>query len=515
LDLLRETTYVLAMICVKGSQDMPVTLTVKEGPHQGRAFEFEEHDTFIVGRSAKAQFRLPLKDASLSRVHFMIEVNPPQCRLTDLGSTNGTKVNGRKISAADLADGDLIEAGQTVLLFSMTDEEVTTIPVRETRPSRSDANIKGASEPFAPTVDYKPAANDSAGERDKSSIGAVSSPQVFNKIIPSHDRSALRSRAEATTIFCSVCTTQLAMAATDPATTAADGRRPALCPTCMAHAGDFPQPVKGYQIVRELGRGGMGVVYLAYSISADGLVAVKTIQPEVAVGHGQVERFLREQRILQELDHPHIVPFHEMGEAEGLLFFSMEYVRGSDAWRVRDQHDGDIPIGRAVGWVRQLLQALDYAHARGFVHRDIKPPNMLLELEGDRETVKLADFGLARAYQTSTLSGVTMKGDVAGTIAFMAPEQVSHLRESQPPVDLYAAGASLYWLLTGRQIYDLPRGLSQQILTVLQDAPVPIRSRRPDLPARLAAVIDRSLAREPEQRFADSKDMRRALLPFR
>ena len=242
---------------------------------------------------------------------------------------------------------------------------------------------------------------------------------------------------------------------------------------------------------------------------------MKTIQPAVAAGHAQVERFLREQRILQELDHPHIVPFREMGEAESLLFFSMEYVRGTDAWRFREQHGGDIPIGRAVGWVRQLLQALDYAHAKGFVHRDIKPPNMLLELEGDRETVKLADFGLARAYQTSTLSGVTMKGDVAGTIAFMAPEQVNHLRESQPPVDLYAAGASLYWLLTGRHVYDLPRGLSKQILMVLQDAPVPIRSRRPDIPAGLADVIDRSLAREPEQRFADAKDMRRALLPFR
>ena len=259
----------------------------------------------------------------------------------------------------------------------------------------------------------------------------------------------------------------------------------------------------------------MGVVYLAYTTTAERLVALKTIQPEVAAGPVQVERFLREQRILKELDHPHIVPFHEMGNTESLLFFSMEYVRGTDAWCLRERHGGAFPIGRAVDWVRQLLQALDYAHAKGFVHRDIKPPNMLLEQARDREVVKLADFGLARAYQTSTLSGVTMKDDVAGTIAFMAPEQVSHLRESQPPVDLYAAGATLYWLLTGRPVYDLPRGLSKQILMVLQDAPVPIRSRRPDLPAGLAAVIDRSLAREPEQRFADAKDMRRALLPFR
>ena len=132
---------------------MPVRLTVKEGPHQGREFEFGA-ETLIVGRSPHAQFRLPLKDNSLSRLHFMVEVNPPQCRLTDLGSTNGTKVNGRKISAADLVAGDLIEAGQTVLLFSMTDESATTNLVRETKPSRSDATIKGAPEPPAPTVDY-------------------------------------------------------------------------------------------------------------------------------------------------------------------------------------------------------------------------------------------------------------------------------------------------------------------------------------------------------------------------
>jgi serine/threonine-protein kinase len=290
---------------------------------------------------------------------------------------------------------------------------------------------------------------------------------------------------------------------------------PALCPDCLARARELPQPVSGYEVIRELGRGGMGVVYLAYSTPAERLVALKTIQPEVAAGPVQVERFLREQRILQELDHPHIVPFHEMGKTESLLFFSMEYVRGTDAWCLREQHRGAFPIGRAVDWVCQLLQALDYAHAKGFVHRDIKPPNMLLQQEGNRETVKLADFGLARAYQTSTLSGLTMQGDLAGTIAFMAPEQVNHLRESKPPVDLYAAGATLYWLLTGRQIYDLPRGLSKQILMVLQDPPVPIRSRRPDIPAGLADVITRSLAREPEQRFANAKDMRRALVPFR
>ena len=121
------------------------------------------------------QFRLPLKDTSLSRVHFMVEINPPQCRLTDLDSTNGTKVNGRKISAADLVDGDLIEAGQTVLLFSMTDEEVPTNLVRETKASQSEAKTEGASGLPAPTVDSNTAATDSKGDRGTSGARDVPS----------------------------------------------------------------------------------------------------------------------------------------------------------------------------------------------------------------------------------------------------------------------------------------------------------------------------------------------------
>jgi serine/threonine-protein kinase len=128
--------------------------------------------------------------------------------------------------------------------------------------------------------------------------------------------------------------------------------------------------------------------------------------------------------------------------------------------------------------------------------------------------VKLADFGLARVYQNSPLSGLTLAGQFGGTVAFMAPEQITHFRDAQPSVDQYAIGATLYYLLTGRRVYDFPTEVEQQLLMILQSDPLPIRTRRKEIPARLADVIHRALARKPANRFADVEALRQDLLPF-
>jgi serine/threonine-protein kinase len=257
----------------------------------------------------------------------------------------------------------------------------------------------------------------------------------------------------------------------------------------------------------------MGVVHLALRTADGTAVALKTITPAAAGVRAQVERFLREADILRRLAHPNIVALRETGESSGQLYFAMDYVRGTDAARLLHE-EGPLPVGRAVGLVCQLLEALAYAHAQGFVHRDVKPANVLVESAGGREVGRLADFGLARVYQASPLSGLTMRGELGGTVAFMAPEQVTLFREAQPPVDQYAAGATLYTLLTGRNIYDLPAQFTDQILLLLQEDPVPIRTRRPDLSKELANLIHRSLAREPGSRFADVGALRQALLAF-
>jgi serine/threonine-protein kinase len=202
-----------------------------------------------------------------------------------------------------------------------------------------------------------------------------------------------------------------------------------------------------------------------------------------------------------------------MGAANGQLYFAMEYVPGIDAGRLVKAR-GPLPVRQAVGLVCQLLTALEYAHARGYVHRDIKPGNLLVVEAGGRDLVKLADFGLARVYQASRLSGLTVMGAAAGTAAFIAPEQLTHFRDAMPAADQYSAAATLYTLLTRRFVYDLPRQVERRLLMILQEDPVPVRSHRPELPQVLAAVIHRALARDPAQRFPDVRAFLRALLPY-
>jgi serine/threonine-protein kinase len=255
----------------------------------------------------------------------------------------------------------------------------------------------------------------------------------------------------------------------------------------------------------------MGVVYLALDFRQGHTVALKTIIPERQCGASEVERFLREARILQQLAHPHIVAFREMGELCGQLYFAMDFVAGVDA-RALLQREGPLPIKRAVRLIAQALEALHHAHERGFVHRDVKPANLLVVQRDATEAVKVLDFGLARTYQMSRMSGLTMMGEVGGTVPFMAPEQLTNFREARPPVDQYAAAATLYHLLTGKYVHDFPADFQQRFLKILQDDPVPLRSRRPDVPEAVASVIHRALERSPEKRYPNAAAFGAALL---
>ena len=192
----------------------------------------------------------------------------------------------------------------------------------------------------------------------------------------------------------------------------------------------------------------------------------------------------------------------------------MDYVDGKNANTVMKSGSASISRSRAVSLTLQLLDALQYAHDKGYVHRDVKPTNLLIVSDGKKEKALLADFGLSRAYQSSKLSGLTMTGDIGGSTPFMPPEQITNYRNVEPSADQYSAAATLYYLLTGAFVYEHPRDVPKQLLMILQDSIVPLEKRRRDLPASLVKVIHKALSRDPSARYSSASEFAAALRPF-
>lgn len=251
----------------------------------------------------------------------------------------------------------------------------------------------------------------------------------------------------------------------------------------------FQQALAGrYSIDRELGRGGMGIVYLAHEVQLDRLVAIKLLPPALASEPETRERFLREARLAASLSHPHIVPLHAVDQAGDFVYFVMAFVDG-DTLAQRVQARGPIPSREAARWLREVAWALGYAHGRGVIHRDIKPDNILIERESGRALV--ADFGIA-SIADEVSSGLH------GTPDFMSPEQVLG---GEPGVhsDLYALGVTAFYALSGRVPFTGAN--ATQILAQHCTAPVPsLASFGVAVPRKLAQLVERCLAKTPDSR---------------
>jgi hypothetical protein len=269
-----------------------------------------------------------------------------------------------------------------------------------------------------------------------------------------------------------------------------------------------------YALEREIGRGGMSTVFLAEDLKHRRSVAIKVLSPDLAEALG-VERFLREIETAANLNHPHILPVHDSGEAEGFLFFVMPYVEAESLRELLDR-EGPLPIPEARRIAASVALALDHAHRRGVIHRDVKPSNILLQ---DGEPL-LADFGIAFAQDPSGGPRLTHAGLVLGTPGYMSPEQVSGEHDVDGRTDVYSLGCVLYEMLTG----ELPFGgdSGQAILAKHLVEPAPnVRSSRPDVPAELEVAIARAMGKTPAHRFetaaafADSLDPQRRARPMK
>lgn len=258
-----------------------------------------------------------------------------------------------------------------------------------------------------------------------------------------------------------------------------------------------------YSLERELGRGGMGIVYLAREVQLDRLVAIKVLPQALAIQPDVRERFLREARLAASLSHPHVVPIYRVGEANGFVFFAMGYVNGETLGeRLRTR--GPLPSSLATRMLREVTWALSYAHSHGIVHRDVKPDNILLEAETGRAVV--TDFGIAQGLHEASIEG---SGEITGTARYMSPEQA--LGE---PIDgrsdFYSVGVVGYLALTGRLPLDAP-SLSAFLIKQQNEDAAPLAPLAPSAPTALAKAIDRCLRRKPDERFPTGEALADAL----
>lgn len=260
-----------------------------------------------------------------------------------------------------------------------------------------------------------------------------------------------------------------------------------------------------YVLLDEIGRGGSGRVFKAEHRGLKRVVALKILSAGSAAPEMILMRFRREMAVTARLDHPNVVAVYDAGIANGHPYLVMQHVDGSNlAERVREQ--GPLPIKIAVDYVLQAARGLAHAHCRGIVHRDVKPANLIVDQGG---TVRILDLGLARIVSPSSASesiGLTRHGVAMGTVDFMAPEQAANTREADARADIYSLGATCFFLLTGRPLYD--GGSVVERLLAHRDQPIPsLRPLRNDLPASLDTILHRMLAKRPEDRYQAMTDV--------
>jgi serine/threonine protein kinase len=277
-------------------------------------------------------------------------------------------------------------------------------------------------------------------------------------------------------------------------------------PNCPPELANHPK----YRIIRELGRGGMGVVYQAVQTLMDRTVAVKVINPSVLEHRDALARFQAEVKAAAKLDHANIVRAYDADQVGGLHLLVMEFVQGMSLADLVS-HKGPLPIAHACHFIRQGALGLQHAFEQGMVHRDIKPQNLMVTPRGQ---VKILDFGLARLRSESGKGGgLTDVGAFMGTPEYVSPEQATDARTADTRADLYSLGCTLYFLLTGRPPFQEETVVKMVLAQIEKEAP-PVQELRADVPAELSAVVARLLAKDPAQRYQTPIELAQALVPL-
>ena len=498
-----------------------IIFEVTRGELAGKKYEYENPDRVFVGRQEDCGIALP--ENTVSRYHCLLDINPPQVMLQDFGSLNGTFLNDEKIGqrqreqsweearseahdAYELHDGDRVRLGKRCELTCSVVEaeqmdEYGTVPEEEI-PVPVETGTPVISEIYEAPEESK-----AESEADEESEYLTVS-QGEQKV-------------------CGACGNMFPPSSPDDT----------LCPECRGDRDKMlgailaaliggalqeepagPSPVKGFDKVALLGRGGMGEVWKVKEQKTGKIYALKTLLPKVAADQKAKELFLREARLSEYLDHKNVVKTYQTGCSDGTFYILMDLCEGGSADDLMKIHGGKLPLTLATYIMLQVLDGLDYVHqvdveaeirkkgifgtkktmhAKGLVHRDLKPGNIFLSDKGDHPLAKVADFGMAKAFQAAGYSTMSDERAVKGTIPFMPRQQAIDCRFAKPEVDVWAAAASYYHMLTGEFPKNFRAGQNMW-LAIVSEPVVPIRERDPAIPEKIAMVIDRALRENPE-----------------
>jgi len=484
---------------------MRVELEVVSGDMRGKIFEFEEPRGFIFGRAPDCDCIVD-KDPTFSRHHFLLEINPPNVMLKDLGSLNGTYVNdikygGRPKDVAPenakcsepiaLRDGDYIKSGYHELVLRIEGPTVCVDCGKEIPSAqRKAAEFVGGS--------YL-CADCRRREEEKQQFAKKAKEPLRIKLAPEEIKLSIDQRMKAEK---------------DPAAVIEE-----IIKLFLAAQGKEETPeIQGYNIEQKLGQGGFGAVYAAIRVTDGKKIALKTMLQTRKPDKKQLLMFEREQQIAKQLRHPNIVHCEKVSQWKDIHFIEMEYMGGGSVGDCLARK-GKLSLDEAASIMIQALEGLAYAHkaklildlitgqkeVKGVVHRDLKPPNILLTGNPGKWIAKISDFGLAKAFAEAgmTKGSITIgAGTYCGTPYYMAPEHLINYRYVKPSTDVFEIAATFYHMLTGMLVWDPKCG--DIFKTILEGRIKPIREVERSIPKKVAESIDHALSRNPKERFENA-----------
>lgn len=436
-----------------------VILTISEGQLQGQTYEFDSRTTCIIGRAHECYPKIPNQESNrtISRYHCLLDINPPAIRVRDFGSKNGTFINGAKIGQRQPDQTPQEGAKLNFPEYDLTDGDEIQLGHTVFR-----VGIQGSKR---------------KDQEDNDSLAGKQRLKFQSQIPPKHEN--------------------LMETVQNLLQRSLDGDSHLM-------------PIRGYSIAQTLGKGRCGEVYLVRRDRTGEKSALKVMLPQVVVTDRSKDWFLAQVGKTKSLRHPNIVRLKDFGYGDEIFFFTQEYCNDGNVLDLMAKRGGKLSVDEAVPIILQILEGLDYAHNAGVVHRDLKPGNIFLSNVGGLSIAKVADYALDKSFDLAGFRGQSFTGTKAGKPVFMSRQQVIDFKYAEPDVDVWAAAASLYYMLTGAY----PRNFTNKdpFLAVLTTEPVAIAQRDRSIPQPLAEVIDIALVDNPQIQFKTAVNFKNALL---